>query len=494
MKSFGFLYFSCRLIISLLVLTNFIPVKLFSQLIAGNGANNLIICNDGSVRGSGINNKGNLGTETTTPSSSFVPKLSLQNVKAVFMATGSFFLRSDGTILSSGDNTFGQLGLGKRDTTGCFCIPTPKLISNFTAKSIAPGDRFTAALKSDGTVWSWGNNTYGALGDGESLTTVLSNRYSLDPTQVKGLSGITAISAGAGHTLALKGDGTLMSWGLNNYGQLGNGTSSREGCQCSSLPVSVSGLTNIIAISANSLSSMALKSDGTVWAWGYLYGTTSASPSVMSATPIQVQGLNGINAISAGNTHGMALKKDGTVWTWGDNDLGQLGDSTTIKRTTPAQVANLTGIVSIAANGFNCFALKNDGTLWAWGRNLSFELGEASGNKLRPYKIITGTSTIPVSNIGFLAPLNLSSNILTSPTNSKIARLSWNLLPDAKFYEVEISSSGLLRPLIMLTRSNVGFIDVTSGLSIGTIYSWRVRAAYQFQYGAFSTTHKFTFK
>jgi alpha-tubulin suppressor-like RCC1 family protein len=227
----------------------------------------------------------------------------------------------------------------------------------------------TVALKNDGTFWVWGNNYYGQLGDGTNT-----NRNT--PVPVSGLTGIiTAISAGVFNTVALKNDRTVLAWGLNSSGQLGDGTTTD-----SDTPVPVSGLINVIAISAGESYAVALKNDGTVWAWGSNgYGQLGDGSTIEKHTPVPVSGLTGIiTAISAGELHTVALKNDGTVWAWGRNNYGQLGDGTTTDSDTPVQASGLTGITAIAAGESHTVALKNDGTLWAWGRNNYGQLGDGT--------------------------------------------------------------------------------------------------------------------
>ena len=186
----------------------------------------------------------------------------------------------------------------------------------------------TLALKSDGTVWAWGSNSYGQLGDNTTVT-----RYT--PVQTQNLSGITAISTGFQHSLALKSDSTVWAWGCNLIGRLGDNT------------------------------------------------TTDRH------TPVQVQNLSGITAISAGHGQSLALKSDGTVWAWGANNAGALGDGTTIARYIPVQILNLSSITYICSGQYNSLALKSDGTVWAWGANSAGELGDNTTSKrLAPVQVV----------------------------------------------------------------------------------------------------------
>ena len=235
----------------------------------------------------------------------------------------------------------------------------------FTATS-AGGDH-GLALKSDGTVWAWGRNAEGEVGDGSTT-----NR--LTPVKVSLLTGVVAVAGGATHSLALKNDGTVWGWGTNGSGQLGDGTMSTR-----LTPVQVSGLTGVVAIAAGFNLSLALKSDGTVWAWGFnYYGGLGDGTTIARLTPVQVSGLTGVAAIAVGYYHSMALKNDGTLWSWGYNSNGQLGVGNTTNSPLPIQVGGLTGVVAIACGSYHSLALKSGGAVWAWGWNLYGQIGDGT--------------------------------------------------------------------------------------------------------------------
>ncbi|MFO0593522.1 MAG: hypothetical protein U0441_38630 [Polyangiaceae bacterium] len=282
-----------------------------------------------------------------------------------FLSAGSAHTvarKSDGTVWSWGNDVLGQLGDGG-PFTGFSATPVQAIgLGGVTA--VATNVYHTVALKSDGTVWDWGYNLTGQIGDGTTT-----DRDA--PFHVPGLTGMIGVSAGWYHTVALKSDGTVWDWGGNGEGQLGDGTTDDRPD-----PVQVGGVTGIVAIAAGWYHTLALKGDGTVWGWGYNNtrqlgdGTTTER-----TTPVQVIGLSGVIAIAAAPFHNAALKSDGTVWCWGYNATGELGDGTTEERTAPVQVVGLDDVIAVSANDHHTMALKSDGTVWGWGENYYHQLG-----------------------------------------------------------------------------------------------------------------------
>jgi alpha-tubulin suppressor-like RCC1 family protein len=280
------------------------------------------------------------------------------------------------TLMAWGNNYSGQLG----DETYGNNRTTPVEVGGLLGakvEALAAGQGHTLALKSDGTVLAWGYNRDGELGDG-------TNEDNPAPVQVKDfqdpsgrLSGVRAIAAGSSHSLALKEDGTVWAWGYNSDGQLGDGT---HGAKADSPePVRVKDLEGVRAVEGGGWFSLALKDDGTVRAWGYNQegelGNGAAgnakeakcentsepgdaqvrSSCTDSPTPVRVSGLDGVEAIAAGSVHALALKEDGSVWAWGANDQGQLGNGTktlggnTLGINTPLKVKDLSGVKLVAA-------------------------------------------------------------------------------------------------------------------------------------------------
>ena len=349
--------------------------------IACGESNSLAIKNDGTVWTWGDNSNGQQGDGTTTNKTKAEQVSGLSGITAIKCGYGHcLVLKTDGTAWAWGYNSNGQLGDGTRTQR-----TTPVQVGGISGiKAVAGGYYHSLALKTDGTVWGWGDNYFGQLGDGTN------NIQRITPVQVSGLSGITAVAGGTSHSLALKADGTVWGWGDNNNGQLGDGTTIPR-----STPIQVSGLNGITAAVGGGSHSLALKTDGTVWAWGNNdNGQLGDGTRTQRTIPVQVSGLSGITAIACGYAHSLALKNDGTVWAWGHNNNGQLGDGTLTQRTTPVQVGGLSGITAVASGEFHSLVLKNDGTVWAWGINYYGQLGDGTGTSRTTPVQVSGLSGI----------------------------------------------------------------------------------------------------
>ncbi|MCM2327478.1 MAG: hypothetical protein NDI88_06295 [Lysobacter sp.] len=319
----------------------------------------------------GTNDRGQLGHASLTHPLTPVPVPGLSGFRAV--SVGDLFtvaLKEDGTVWTWGDNAFGQLG------NSAFTFrTTASAVALEGVARIASGGFHAVALKADGSVVAWGDSRAGQIGDGESV-----NRSA--PVTVRGLgpgSSVRDVAAGGIHTLALEAAGTVLSWGDNYSSQLGPRESGDT-----SVPARITGLADVAAISAGGAHSVALKTDGTVWTWGHNHrgqlgdGTRSALYQGRLA-PAAVAGMAGVKSVSAGGSHTVALKSDGTLWAWGANSSGQLGDGTFEDRLAPVRVArDLAGVVAISAGDSHTLALTGDGAVWAWGANWNYRLGDAT--------------------------------------------------------------------------------------------------------------------
>lgn len=304
----------------------------------------------------------------------------------------SIMLKDDGTVWTWGHNDLGQLGDGSASDRS---MPRKVPIDNIT--EIAAGISHIIALKDDGTVWTWGSNFGGEHGDGtiDNNPLVINRPRPSLPGQVLCLNGIKSIAAGGGYSLAIKEDGTVWAWGSNLDGCLGDGTNESR-----PIPIQVKGLSDINAVSADGRHSLALDNKGRVWAWGSnTNGQLGDGTTINRYTPVLVP-IDNVKTIVAGIGISLALKGDGTVWAWGDNSFSQLGDGTQINKLNPVQVNGLSNIVEIGTGGTFSIALKNDGSLWTWGNNeLQAGMGIDKIIFFTPYKIplITNVKSMSVS-------------------------------------------------------------------------------------------------
>lgn len=278
------------------------------------------------------------------------------------IAAGTWPHQPAPTLYSWGGGAQGQLGLGNRTS-----YSSPKQVGSLTDWLYITGEASsTLATKTDGTLWAWGDNSIGQLG--------LNNTTSYSsPKQVGALTNWLNIAAGYYHALAIKTDGSLWSWGYNVVGQLGLGNRVAY-----SSPKQVGLLTTWASLGVNQYSSFAIKTDGTLWAWGQnTYGNLGNGSTTRYSSPIQVGALTNwlkVAGSSAGYTT-LAIKTNGTLWAWGLNNNGQLGINSTSNVASPVQIGALTTWSSITGNQYSAFAIKTDNTLWAWGLNYFGNLG-----------------------------------------------------------------------------------------------------------------------
>jgi hypothetical protein len=270
-------------------------------------------------------------------------------------------LKADGTVWAWGANYNGQLGAGIPDPYSTVPVQVSGLAN---VVRIAAGGDHSLAIKADGTLWVWGQNAWGQLGIGSSVPS------SFVPVQVSTISNVVAAAGGMFHSIALKSDGSVWAWGHNSWGQLGDGTNN-----FANVPVQVSGLSNVLSIAAGGDHNLAIKTDGTVWAWGHnLYGQLGNGSALHSYVPIQVPGFGDVARLAPGVLHTLALKTDGTVWAWGSNMHGQLGTGNNMDSRVPIAVSGLTNVLSVVSGYAHNMALKADGTVWSWGANYDGQL------------------------------------------------------------------------------------------------------------------------
>ncbi len=368
--------------------------------IASGWTHSAFLDEDGSVWTWGRNNHGQLGDGTESNSSLPVQVKNteadgyISDIEAV--TAGRFHtvaIMSGGTVWTWGSNSSGQLGdWTTEDRSTPVQVKGPGGQGHLSGIiAVSAGWSHTVALSENRNVWAWGSNLHGQLGNG-------TNNNSNVPVLVKdadgegSLSDVIAIAAGRHHTLALKDDGTVWAWGSNEYGQLGDATN-----DSTNKPVQVRGpggqghLSVAIAISAGCFHSIALREDGNVWTWGLNeYGQLGDDTVEDKNTPIVVKGSGGVEylgsvvGIAAGGAHCVVLKADGTLWTWGWNEYGQLGNNSTINSSTPVVVRDSEGqlvhegVVICAAGGYHTIMQDEQMRAWSFGRNRYGQLGNGT--------------------------------------------------------------------------------------------------------------------
>jgi alpha-tubulin suppressor-like RCC1 family protein len=282
-------------------------------------------------------------------------------------------IKTDGTLWTWGNNgNAGNLGQG---VSGPNTSSPATVAGGGTWTAVAAGGGLMAAIKTDGTLWGWG---YNGSGNFSSPVSSMSGTW-------------TAVAAQQGTALALKSDGTIWGWGHDDYGQLGRGTPGSTESLSAPVQVAASQGSNFAVLATCSYNtSAAIKKDGTLWSWGFDHygecgsGSATAYP-YRKPTPTQVAGGGTTWArVAFGTNHAVAVKTDGTLWTWGQNNYGQLGDGTTTNRSSPGTVAgggttwSTVSATTIAGALGATMAIKTDGTLWTWGQNNVGQLGNGS--------------------------------------------------------------------------------------------------------------------
>jgi alpha-tubulin suppressor-like RCC1 family protein len=282
-------------------------------------------------------------------------------------------------------------------------------------KLVACGQRSSAAIKTDGTLWTWGENEYGQLGD--NTTT-----HKSSPVQtVAGGTNWKQVSCGSAYTAAIKSDGTLWMCGYNNLGQLGDNTITKK-----SSPVqTVAGGTNWKQVACGRWHTAAIKSDGTLWGWGRNNGGPLGDNTITTkSSPVQtIAGGTNWKHVSCGGEHTVAVKTDGTLWGWGYCGYGQLGDNTTANKSSPVQT--ITGGTSwrwVAAGLYHTAAIKTDGTMWLWGYNTNGQLGDnTTTRKSSPVQTIIGGTNWKMVAAGMYNTTAIQESSTPYVTNVAIA-------------------------------------------------------------------------
>ena len=302
---------------------------------------NVSIKTDGTLWGWGYNGSGQIGDNTDINKSSPVQVGALTTWSTVSTeSTTTAAIKTSGSLWTWGINNHGQLGQNFQGSARSSPIQVGALTDWSKVSAFKDGEAFVA-IKTNGTLWAWGRNNQSKLGDTTST-------YRSSPVQIGALTNWSRTTSGERHTIAIKTDGTLWSWGYNNYGQLGNNSITGRAS-----PIQIGALTTWSKSSAGQRHSGAVSSNGSIWTWGRnnFGGQLGQGNSISKSSPTQVGSLTNWLKISMGNNFTLAVKTDGTLWAWGYNTAGQLGDGTAINRSSPVQVGALTSWYEVSGGG-----------------------------------------------------------------------------------------------------------------------------------------------
>ncbi|MCL2814553.1 MAG: S-layer homology domain-containing protein [Oscillospiraceae bacterium] len=289
----------------------------------------------------------------------------------------------EGSLWAWGINYYGQLGDGTTDNRNA----PKKIASGKKFTRVSAGYGHTVAIDSDGGLWAWGWNQYGQLGDGTTDD-------KKEPTRIAPKVKFAQVAVGGDHAVAIDSEGNLWAWGRNQYGQLGDGTTAHK-----KEPTKIASKVKFAQVSAGAFHTVAIDSEGSLWAWGdNLYGQLGDGTNTDKKEPAKVASGKKFAQISAGDLHTEAIDSDGGLWAWGNNDYGQLGDGTTTKRKEPAKIASETKFAQVSAGGAHTAAIDSEGSLWAWGRNQYGQFGDGTTtSKKEPARIVSETKFAQVS-------------------------------------------------------------------------------------------------
>lgn len=353
------------------------------------------------MMGSNLNSQ--LGDSTTASKSSPVQTIARgTNWKQVDAGyTHAAAIKTDGTLWLWGYNFYGQLGDSTATTR---TSPVQTIMRGSDWKQVACGDYSTTIIKTDGTLWSCGYNLYGELADNTST-----DRSSPVQTIARG-NNWKSVSHGSTHVASIKTDGTLWLWGDNFNGQMGNSTSNNS--YSSPIQTIASG-SNWEVVSCGMAYTAGIKTDGTLWMWGRNdFGQLGDSTTTNKSSPIQTitRGTNWKQVACGYST--AAIKTDGSLWMWGNNQFGQIGDNTTTNRLSPVQtISGGTNWKQVACGNYHTLAIKTNGSLWLWGSNGSGELGDNTNtNRSSPIQSLMANYTWKQATGGYV----FSGIILTS--------------------------------------------------------------------------------
>ncbi len=336
----------------------------------------------------GANWDGQLGDGTTIDS--YVPKKIMSNVASVSLGyLHSAAITTNGDLYTWGVNHYGQLGDG---TTTNNYVPK-KIMSNVASVNL--GDYYSAAITTNGDLYTWGQNLYGQLGNGET------SAYKANPNPEKIMSNVASVSLGDEYSAVITTNGDLYTWGWNNNGKLGDGTTDNR-----SVPKKI--MSNVASVSLGDYYSAVITTNGDLYTWGNNYfGQLGDGTTDNRSVPKKI--MSNVASVSLGSSHSAAITTNGDLYTWGYNCDGQLGDGTTDNRSVPKKI--MSNVASVSLGGFYSAAITTNGDLYTWGVNNYGALGDGTTKNCSsvPIKIMENVASISLS-LGFYQSAAITTN------------------------------------------------------------------------------------
>jgi alpha-tubulin suppressor-like RCC1 family protein len=330
-------------------------------------------------------NQGRLGDNTNftiicTPITTFAGGNNWKQSSSGNSGGATAAIKTDGTLWIWGNISNGQLG--NNNATIAICTPVTTFAGGTNWKQVSCGNGHVAAIKTDGTLWTWGSNSSGELGTNNTID------RSTPVTTFAGGTDWKQVSCGANHIAAIKTDGSLWTWGRGNFVSGIGGLGTNSAANISTPVTTFAGGNNWKQVSSGEFITAAIKTDGTLWVWGRndyfgFTGSLGTNSATNISTPVTTfAGGNNWKQVSANALSMAAIKTDGTLWTWGWNRFGYIGDNTIIPRCTPVTTfAGGTNWKQVSVGMEYMSAVKTDGTLWSWGYNSSGNSGSLGNNR-----------------------------------------------------------------------------------------------------------------